>query len=128
MPPSGGAGIPRGPAIYSSASRTLPVLEVLARVRRPEDSADFVEISATFDEDAGAAPDALPGGWRLLPASESTQRLGAAWAADPHSPVLRLPSVVLPAESDDVLSPPHPDAASGAIGDPGPLGADPRLS
>ena len=124
----GGRWNPEGvPAVYLSSSRALSVLEVLTRVRGPEDLADFVLISATFDEDAVTAPDTLPDDWRSLPAPESTRRIGAAWAADQHSLVLRVPSVVLPAEPNYVLNPFHSDVGSVVIGEPESLDVDPRL-
>ena len=124
----GGRWNPEGvPAVYLSSSRALSVLEVLTRVRGPEDLADFVLISATFDEDAVTAPDTLPDDWRSLPAPESTRRIGASWAADQNSLVLRVPSVVLPAEPNYVLNPFHSDAGSVVIGEPESLDVDPRL-
>ena len=124
----GGRWNPEGvPVVYLSASRALSVLEVLARVRGPEDLAGFVLIPATFDADHVAEPDALPADWRTLPAPESTRRLGAAWAAGKESLVLRVPSVVLPAESNYVLNPLHPAFGEVEIGEPVPLDVDPRL-
>ena len=124
----GGRWNPEGvPAVYLSSSRALSVLEVLTRVRGPEDLVDFVLISATFDERAVTAPDALPDDWRSLPAPGSTRRIGAAWTATRSSLVLRVPSVVLPAEANYVLNPLHPDAGSVGVGEPEPLDVDPRL-
>ena len=124
----GGRWNPEGvPAVYLSSSRALSVLEVLTRVRGPEDLADFVLISATFDEAAVTAPDALPDDWRSLPAPDSARRIGGAWAATQSSLVLRVPSVVLPVEANYVLNPLHPDAGSVVVGEPEPLDVDPRL-
>ena len=124
----GGRWNPEGvPVVYLSSSRALSVLEVLARVRGPEDLAGFVLIPATFDADAVTELAALPENWRALPAPESTRRLGAAWAAGRKSLVLRVPSVVLPAEANYVLNPLHPDAAAVEVGEPEPLQVDPRL-
>ena len=124
----GGRWNPEGvPAVYLSSSRALSVLEVLTRVRGPEDLADFVLIPATFDAGAVAEPDGLPDDWRALPAPESTRRIGAAWVAGRDSFVLRVPSVVLPAEANYVLNPLHPDAGAVVVGEPEPLDVDPRL-
>ena len=72
-------------------------------------------------------PDALPDDWGALPAPDSTIGLGAAWAASGSSLVLRVPSVVLPAEANYVLNPLHPRMASVRIGSAEPVRVDPRL-
>ena len=70
--------------------------------------------------------DRLPTDWRALPAPDSTHQIGEAWAGS--GPVaLLVPSVVLPAESNYVLNPLHPDIRSVDVGPPEPLDIDPRL-
>lgn len=115
------------PAVYLSSSRALSVLEVLTQVRGPEDLAGYVLVPATFDAGDVAEPDALPADWRALPSPRSTREVGAAWVASRSSLVLRVPSVVLPAEPNYVLDPAHPAAGSVAYGDPEELEVDPRL-
>lgn len=117
----------RVPAVYLSSSQALSVLEVLTQVRGPGDLAGYVVIPATFDAADVSVPDALPADWRALPAPRSTQDVGAAWAAGEASLVLRVPSVVLPAEPNYVLNPTHPRAGAVVYGDPEPLEVDPRL-
>ncbi len=53
----------------------------------------------------------LPDGWRSLPAPESTQSIGSAWLERRSSVALRVPSVVVPMESNVLLNPRHPEMA-----------------
>lgn len=124
----GGRWNPMGvPVVYLSSSRALSVLEVLTQVRGPQDLADHVLIPVTFAAAAVTAPERLPDDWRARPSGEATRRLGAAWASTGAHLVLRVPSVVLPAEANYVLNPRHPAAARLTIGEPEPLDLDPRL-
>ena len=86
--------------------------------------------SATFDPDdvEDVPPDRLPDDWAHHPASESTAAFGTEWAESGRSIVLRVPSVVLPAESNYVLNPRHPDIGRVTFGAPVPLALDPRLA
>ena len=115
------------PVVDLSSSRPLSVLEVLTQVRRASDLADYVLIPATFDEADIETLDALPPDWRALPASDSTRRVGEQWVAEARSLVLRVPSVVLPAEANFVFNPAHPAAGRLQVGPAEALDIDPRL-
>ena len=117
----------RTPVVYLSSSRALSVLEVLTQVRGPQDLADYVLRPATFDERDVSEPDRLPADWRSLPAPPSTQKVGASWVSDAVSLVLRVPSVVLPAEPNYLLNPAHSRARSVVYGAAEELEIDPRL-
>jgi RES domain-containing protein len=54
-------------------------------------------------------------------------RLGDRWAAELRSPVLEVPSVLIPEESNYILNPLHPDFSRIAIGEPQDFVFDPRL-
>lgn len=69
----------------------------------------------------------LPDGWRRYPPSSATQRIGDAWAAGRQSVVLRVPSVLVPQESNDLLNPGHPDFHRIRVGERVPLDIDPGL-
>jgi RES domain-containing protein len=66
-------------------------------------------VVAEFDErvvevvDAGAVP-----GWDATP-PEASVVFGTEWARRERSVVLRVPSVMIPSESNFVLNPEHPD-------------------
>lgn len=117
------------PLVYASATLSLSVLEILAQVVSYEDLDDYLAIPATFDGGhVETLADAdLPADWRALPAPESTRALGTAWAESGRTLVLRVPSVLLPSESNYLINPLHPAFGEMGIGDPQALQLDPRL-
>lgn len=117
------------PLVYTSATMSLSVLEVLTQVVGYEDLQDYVAIPVDFDQaHVEALPNEdLPADWRSLPASEATKALGMAWAVSGRSLVLRVPSVVLPSEANYLINPRHAAFRGMEIGSPQSLGLDPRL-
>jgi hypothetical protein len=53
--------------------------------------------------------------------------MGTKWATGKRSAVLGVPSVVIPSELNFLLNPEHPDFSKIEIGNPKPVGWDPRL-
>jgi RES domain-containing protein len=72
-------------------------------------------------------PRKLPKSWKRSPAPASTQHLGDAWIAAAASPLLRVPSAIIPTEWNYLLNPAHPDLPKIRIGPRHPLKFDPRL-
>ena len=91
--------------------------------------AGHVCLSATFDEAlvAELAEGELPDGWDARPYTSVSQRLGDAWLEAKTAAVLRVPSVVVPIESNYLIDPAHPDFPSIRIGTPSVAPFDPRL-
>lgn len=54
---------------------------------------------------------ALPPTWDAVPAGQASMWLGAAWLASLRSPILLVPSVIVPEEFIALLNPRHPAAA-----------------
>ena len=97
------------PAVYASNHLSLAVLEILTQVSRYDDLAGYVAFEVVFDEALMRVvelPD-LPADWRALPPPESTKILGTRWAESRESVVLRIPSVILPQESNYIFNPRH---------------------
>jgi RES domain-containing protein len=61
------------------------------------------------------------------PVPVDTAAAGDAWLASGSSPVLRVPSVLVPRASNLLLNPAHPDAAGAAIVETIPFAFDERL-
>jgi RES domain-containing protein len=69
----------------------------------------------------------LPEDWRQTPEPNSTRDIGTKWVGEGRSPVLAVPSVVVPGELNYLLNPAHPDFFKIKIGKPKAIDWDPRL-
>ena len=73
------------------------------------------------------SPDDLEADWRNYPPRNSTVTLGGNWLKSRSSPVLRVPSILIPEESNYILNPEHPRAEEVEMGAPQPFTFDPRF-
>ena len=112
---------------YLASSRPLAVLEVLAQLTSAADLARYALLPVRFDSDSVEDLPDLPADWRALPSPRSTAQAGDHWAEGASSLLLRVPSVILPAEANYLLNPQHPGAGSVEVGAPEDLDLDPRL-
>jgi RES domain-containing protein len=116
------------PVVYTSESLSLALVEVLVHLPSgvlPAYSAipiEFAEPLVTVVE-----PGRLPPNWKSYPPPAETQAIGDAWVGAGKSPLLRVPSVVVPDEFNYVLNPSHPAFARVKIGPPRAFPFDPRL-
>jgi RES domain-containing protein len=116
-------------AVYCAESRALAALEMLIHLDSPALLRRYLLFEIKFDESLMTTlPVAsLPADWRSEPLPPSTQALGDRWIAGAESAVLRLPSVVIPLESNYLLNPTHPDFSGVQIHSPQPFDFDPRF-
>jgi RES domain-containing protein len=70
---------------------------------------------------------ALPSSWRADPPPVETQAIGDEWVAAGTSVALRVPSTLVPGESNFLLNPHHPDFKKLKIFKPQSFRFDPRL-
>jgi RES domain-containing protein len=127
----GGRWSPIGLALtYTSESRALAMLEVLVNAEDPENVVDlaWVFITAEVPAELIEKPARVPEDWRVFPHTAAVQEFGAAWAREQRSPVLRVPSAVVPGEFNYLLNPAHPDFKRVKLGKPEPFSFDPRLA
>ena len=116
--------------VYTAQSQSLAALEMLAHL----DSADLLGQYVFFDvtiEDSMVAvldPSSLPKNWRAEPPPNKLRLLGDAWADAATSVALRVPSSIIPAESNYLLNPKHLDFAKLQIGKAVPFRYDARLA
>jgi RES domain-containing protein len=105
------------------------MVEVIAGIGGVGVLASYVLIEVRFPESLVTVldPEALPEGWRAYPAPASTQRIGDAWVRRAASPVLRVPSILVPGESNFLLNPRHPEFGRLKIARPEPVAMDSRL-
>lgn len=112
--------------LYTSSRRSLAMLEILVHWQRPVPPPDYVVVVLFV-------PDVLVGSnllytvpdWRQE--QQWSKQEGDNWLSDKSSLLLRVPSVVVPAESNFLLNPLHPDASSVKVIDVEPFGFDKRL-
>jgi RES domain-containing protein len=124
----GGRWNPKGVAmVYTAHTQSLALLEML--VQDSPLRAHYVMIPARFPERIVERIDAasLPADWRDISARGELQQVGATWSRTRTSAVLAVPSAVVPAESNYLLNPEHPDFVHVEIGAREEWLTDPRL-
>lgn len=125
----GGRWNPKGvPMVYTAANQSLAMLEML--VQDQPLRARYIMIEARIP--SGATIDRvsvndLPSDWREIGARDKLQTIGGEWARRRSAAVLAVPSAIVPAESNYLLNPLHPDFKRIKIGKPGAVETDLRL-
>jgi RES domain-containing protein len=117
---------PRNRMLYTSSRRSLAMLEILVHWQRPTPPPDYVVV-VLFIPDAlvvDSRPQVIPD-WRQD--QQWSKDVGDQWLREAKSLLLRVPSVVVPAESNYLVNPLHPDAAAVRIIDVEPFSFDKRL-
>lgn len=114
---------------YSSESRSLAALEVLANVRDPKIlfARPWVAISATIPQGLIEHPARVPNNWRDTPHPRDTQLFGAEWVRAARSAALRVPSAVVLGEFNYLLNPAHADFKKITVGKAEPFDFDTRF-
>jgi len=100
------------PMVYTSQSRSLAVLEILARVNAmelvPGDRMLVeLEIPDNMRVDEITLAD-LPVNWHIFPPGEQTQVLGDAFIRKALAAVCKVPSSLLEGEFNYLINPSHP--------------------
>jgi RES domain-containing protein len=116
------------PLVYTAQSQSLAMLEIL--VQDEPLRARYVMIPAHIPTQVKierTALDALPADWRDLAARKQLQTIGSAWARNKSTAVLAVPGTVIPAETNYLLNPLHPDFSGIEIGEPQAFITDLRL-
>lgn len=125
--------------VYASGNVSLAMLEVLVHIDDAEAFARQAHVyqRLRFDEAQIAVLNetALPEDWNARPETIETQGIGDEWVARQETPVLAVPSVVVPAELhfereylNYLINPRHPDfAAFVEVGELRVLDWDPRF-
>lgn len=128
---AGGRWNRRGTAVvYTSATMSLAVLEYFVNLPRAAGPPDLVAVAAEMPDDlpmTSVEESALPRGWRRYPAPEALAEIGSRWAQEGRTPVLAVPSAVVPREKNYLLNPAHPLFAKIRIGKPEPVVLDSRM-
>ena len=119
---------PGEPVVYVSGALSLTALELFVHLGpRPANALDLTAIPVEIPEGLISEPPALPANWRGQPPPTETKTIGSKWLRSGASCVLRVPSVLIPVESNFVLDPTHADFAAISIGPAEPFSFDPRM-
>ena len=116
--------------VYTAGSLSLAIVELLVHTDPdliPDDLVAFeIELPDSLPTRAVAAGE-LPPGWTDPSDFAPCRALGDAWARAADSCALRVPSAIVPEESNLLLNPLHPDAPGVRVVSQRPFAFDPRL-
>ena len=116
--------------MFTSATLSLAALERFVHIDSDLEPTSLVAISVDIRADIvvdAVAVETLPEDWRTFPAPPALVAIGEDWFRASGTPVLSVPSVVIPHERNFVLNPTHPDFTRVAIGRSEPFSFDPRM-
>jgi RES domain-containing protein len=80
----------------------LPLNRFLVEINVPAEVWELHEV---------ADPSALPKTWAAIPAGNASARFGSTWWATLRSPILLVPSVIIPEEWVALINPMHPKSS-----------------
>jgi len=118
--------------VYTAESRALATLEVAVHIDLSQDLPQdrlYVEIEIPDDIlilEVNAED--LPAGWDAKPPTIITQIIGDDFVEQSDSAVLKVPSSIIPQESNYLINPNHPDAKRIKVKSTSPMVFDTRLS
>lgn len=113
--------------VYLAGSLALAALEILVHVKSQRELEGYVKIRVEAPEDLASTVAALPENWQQGRATDETRSIGDRWLAAGETPLLRVPSVVIPEEHNYLLNPKHAGFSDITIGEAEPFSFDPRL-
>jgi RES domain-containing protein len=119
------------PVVYASESLSLAVLEYLVNLSMPDLPDDLFSIRFLIPADFGhdeISTDKLPYTWRTFPAPEALKDIGTEWTKTGDTPLLLVPSVVIPSERNCLINPKHAFARKIVVDRIEPFELDERLS
>ncbi|MEN8201988.1 MAG: RES family NAD+ phosphorylase [Bacteroidota bacterium] len=100
--------------IYCAASRALACLENVVHMGAVDLGASFVIMIINIPDDIkipGLKSGEFPEGWKVNGESgyEICRPIGDKWARESASAVLKVPSAIVPGDSNYLINPGHPD-------------------
>ena len=113
--------------VYTSESVALATLEICVHLNREADLSGYRIFPVKFSSDLVKQVDLLPKGWNHDPILPQSMEVGDAWIREASTPVLKVPSVIVPWEYNYILNPDHPDFNKIVIGKIRPFAIDKRL-
>ena len=106
-----GRWTPQGfPVVYTAESLALASLEVF--VHTQSERIPLIAIRAFIPDNAAMTKvdvSTLPTDWQKETAYPLLQSIGRQWLQAQHTPILKVPSAIIPVEFNYILNPLHPD-------------------
>ena len=118
------------PAIFTSSTPSLAALERFVHTDSDIEPAELVAIPLEMSDDIAiewADLKLLPSDWRTFPSPPQLTVIGDQWFQTARTPVLSVPSVVIPHERNFLLNPGHREFVKITIGRSEPFSFDPRM-
>ncbi|WP_310414771.1 RES family NAD+ phosphorylase [Chamaesiphon sp. OTE_8_metabat_110] len=114
--------------VYTAENLSLAILEVFVHLNVPTVEQDFfvaikVEIPDNLDVEYMSA-DRLPSDWYLSSSKSLLQALGDEWIDSVRTPILAVPSAIVPQEFNCLINPFHPQFDRLIIDRPQPFNFD----
>lgn len=114
------------PMVYTSDSVALATLEIFVHLPSYHLLSEYYYIRLSFD--SNLVMDAkLKKGWEARPVSKVSQSIGDQWIKKMQTPVLKVPSVIVPDGGNYLININHPDYGQIITQEAKPLKFDPRL-
>jgi RES domain-containing protein len=118
------------PVIYSSGSVSLAAMEVLVHLAPADLPEDLRLVTLKIPDNIDtmeAQESELPKEWRSYPSPVTVVWIGTEWLQRKESLLLRVPSAVIPQESNFLINPLHQEFSRIEIINNVPFGFDKRL-
>lgn len=113
--------------VYLAGSLALAALEILVHVKSQRELERYVKIRVEAPEGLTSTVEALPENWQQGRAPDETRAIGDRWLEAGKTPLLRVPSVIIPEEHTYLLNPQHPRVGKFSMGEPERFSFDLRL-
>lgn len=102
------------PMVYTSVNIALATLETLSYLRAGSLPFNRYLVRVDVPDEVWARREEmnpLPGGWDAIPSGLTSRKAGDDWIASNRSPLLVVPSVIVPDEHNILIHPAHPETA-----------------
>ena len=101
--------------IYAAPTISIAVLETAAHIDDAGLPLNRYLLELDVPDDVWALREeldvaTLPPTWSAIPASHASVKIGSVWLASRRSPILLVPSVVVPEEQASLINPIHPES------------------
>ena len=113
--------------VYCSRNLAMAAQERYVHLPKPV-SMQLVKFRVHFGKLTVETVGNVPPDWKIFPPPVSTQQIGDEWAGSRRTPILAVPSVLIPEETNYLLNPLHPDFGQIAISGPEEFVFDSRVA